>query len=194
MRKDWLCRWNRACRIICILFLMVRVSAFAQPESNANDRQMHEEAGVDVNTQSWETQDLPNMRVRFKVPPGYKQKQWAVSVGPVRIATFQLGHLNAIDFTIESVEDANPENAKIGLQSNYLDYREWSQAIGGHKGVVQTFQGGGVTIDENGKRLPFRVEAVCMVDTKHLLRISAMLGGAERQQEVIEMLKTIEFY
>jgi hypothetical protein len=82
------------------------------------------------------------MHFRFKLPPGYKQKQWAVVVGtPAPSATFQLGHENHIDFTIENVEDANPENAKVGLQKDYVDYKEWSQVNGGHKGIVQIFQG-----------------------------------------------------
>jgi hypothetical protein len=113
---------------------------------------------------------------------------------PAPSATFQLGHENHIDFTIENVEDANPENAKVGLQEDYVDYNEWSQIIGGHKGIVQTFQGGGITIDEEGERLPHRVEAICNVDAKHVLRISALLRNQERQQEALKMLKTIEFY
>ncbi len=177
------------------VFLIMRLSLFAQPDSNGNATGTHEGTDDAGNSASWETRELPNMHFRFKLPPGYKQKQWAVVVGaPAPSATFQLGLENHIDFTIEDVEDANPENAKVGLQKDYVDYKEWSQVIGGHKGIVQTFQGGGITIDEEGERLPHRVEAICAVDAKHVLRISALLGNQERQQEALKMVKTIEFY
>jgi len=193
-RKYRLRHWNDTRGIFCV-FLIVRLSAFAQPDSNGNDTGTREGIDDAVNTASWETRDLPNMHLRFKLPTGYRQKQWAVVVGtPEPSATFQLGHENEIDFTVENVENANPENAKVGLQKDYVDYKEWTQLIGGHKGVVQTFQGGGVIIDEEGKRLPYRVAAICAPDAEHLLRISAMLGNQERQQEVLVMLKTIEFY
>jgi hypothetical protein len=156
---------------------------------------MHEVTGVAVKTESWETRELPNMRIRFKLPPGYKQKQWAVVVGsPPIVATFQVGHVNQIDFAVENAEDAIPETAKHIPQKNYIDYKEWSQFIGERKYIVQTFQGGGVIIDEEGKRLPYCVEAVAEIDAKHLLRVSATLGNQERQQEVLAMLKTIEFH
>jgi len=154
---------------------------------------MHEVTGVAVNTESWETRELPNLRIRFKLPPGYKQKQWAVVVGfPPIVATFQIGHVNQIDFAVENAEDASPESAKVTPQKDYIDYKEWSQLIGGHKGIVQTFQGG-VIIDGEGNRLPYCVEAVPAIDAKHLLRVSATLGNQERQQEVLATLKTIEF-
>jgi hypothetical protein len=78
-------------------------------------------------------------------------------------------------------------------QRDYVDYREWSQLIGGHKGIVQTFQGG-MIFDEKGQRLAYCVEAICALDEKSLLWVSATLGSQDRQQEVLAMLKTIEFY
>jgi hypothetical protein len=135
------------------------------------------------------------MRIRFKLPRGYKQKQWGVVVGSPPIgATFQFSHVNQIDFALENAEHASPESAKDIPQKNYIDYKEWSQPIGGHDGIVQTFQGGGVIIDEEGTRLPYCVEAVAAKDAKHLLRVSATLGNRERQREVLAMLKKIEFY
>jgi hypothetical protein len=86
-----------------------------------------------------------------------------------------------------------PESGKIIPQKDYVDYKEWSELIGRHKGVVQAVQGGTI-FDEQGKRRGYCVEAVCALDTKRLLRISAMLGNRERQQEVLALLKTIEFY
>jgi len=181
--------------MFCVIFLAVRFSASAQPDSNGDDTGTRELKGDAVNTASWEARELSNIRLRFKLPPGYKEKRWAVVFGsPPIIATFQLGHVNQIDFAVENAEDANPESAKVGLQKDYVDYKEWSQVIGGHKGIVQTFQGGGITIDEEGERLPNRVEAICAVDAKHVLRISALLGNQERQQEALKMVKTIEFY
>jgi hypothetical protein len=116
------------------VFLIMRLSLFAQPDSNGNATGTHEGTDEAGNTASWETRELPNMHFRFKLPPDYKRKQWAVVVGtPAPSATFQLGHENHIDFTIENVEDANPENAKVGLQKDYVDYKEWSQVIGGQK-------------------------------------------------------------
>lgn len=181
--------------MFCVIFLAVRFSASAQPDSNGDDTGTRELKGDAVNTASWEARELSNIRLRFKLPPGYKEKRWAVVFGsPPIIATFQLGHVNQIDFAVENAEDANPESAKVGLQKDYVDYKEWSQLIGGHQGVVQTFQGGGVIMDEEGKRLPYCVEAATALDPKHLLRISATLGSQERQQEVLALLKTIEFY
>ncbi len=193
MGKYRLRRWNDTPRIFCVVFLITRLNAFAQPSSNENATRMHEVTGVAVNTESWETRELPNLRIRFKLPPGYKQKQWAVVVGfPPIVATFQIGHVNQIDFAVENAEDASPESAKVTPQKDYIDYKEWSQLIGGHKGIVQTFQGG-VIIDGEGNRLPYCVEAVPAIDAKHLLRVSATLGNQERQQEVLATLKTIEF-
>jgi hypothetical protein len=130
----------------------------------------------------------------LKFPPGYKQKDWAAVIGSRDITTFQRGHENEIDFTMENLEEANPETAKVGVQKDYVDYKEWSQVIGGHKGVVETFQGGGEIIDEGGKRLPHQVWTTCAVDEKHILRIHAMLGNREQQDEVLAMPKTVEFY
>jgi hypothetical protein len=182
-------------RFVCVVFLITRLNAFAQPNSNEKDTGRHELTGIAVNTAFWETRDLPNIRIRFKLPPGYKQKQWAVVFGsPGPSATFQLGDVNRIEFAVENVQDANPETAKNIPQKNYIDYKEWSQPIGGHKCIVQTFQGGGFIIDEQGERLPYCVETIIAQDAKHLLRVSAALGNQQRQQEVLAMLKTIEFY
>jgi hypothetical protein len=194
MRKSYLRRWNNTLRTSCVAFLAVPFGAFAQSDSNGNETETHEITADAVNAASWGTRDLPNARVRFKLPLGYTEKQWAVVIGSVNTTTFQLGHENQIDFTVENVADANPENAKVGLQKDYVDYKEWSQLIGGRKGFVQTFQGGGEIIDEEGKRLPYCIHATCALDEKRLLWIHAVLGSQERQQEVLAMLKTIEFY
>jgi hypothetical protein len=180
--------------IFCAVFLTARLGTFAQTDSNGNDVEMHDGTGVAVNAASWETRDLPNIRVRFKLPPGYKQKQWAIAIGSGPVATFQLGHVNEIDFTVENVEGANPESAKVIRQKDYVEYSEWSQLIGGHTGIVQTFKGGGTISDEQGKRPPYCVHAACAVDRKRLLRISGTLGNQERQREILRMLKTIELY
>jgi hypothetical protein len=171
----------------------MRLHSFAQP-ANGKDIGTQETTGIAVSTSSWETQDLTNIRIRFKLPPGYKQKQWEVSIGSGPLATFQLGHLNHIEFTVENVEDAKPEGAKIIRQRDYLDYKEWNQSISGHEIFVQAYQGGGSVTDEHGERLPFCVEVTCALDGKHLLRLSALLGDQKRQHEVLAMLKTIEFY
>jgi hypothetical protein len=180
--------------MFCVVFLIVRLSAFTQPNSNQNDTGIHEVRGAAANTVSWETRDLPDIHLRFKLPPGYKQKKWAVIIRSGPIATFQLGHLNEINFAVENAEDGSAQNAKVMPQKDYIDYKEWGQLIGGHDGIVQTFQGGGVIINEEGNYLPYRVEATCAWDGKHLLWINATLGNQERQQEVLAMLKTIEFY
>ena len=185
--------WNHS-RCIFLLAIVPLLSALAEPHSNGYDPARRQTAADAVNIASWETQDLPNFRIRLKLPPGYKQKHWAVVIGSPDVTTFQRGHENEIDFTIENVGEANPENAKVIAEKDYVDYKKWSQLIGGHKGVVQTFQGGGVVIDEGGKRLPHQVEVTCAVDEKHILRISAMLGNREQQEEVLTMLKTVEFY
>jgi hypothetical protein len=177
-----------------VFFLIVRLNAFTEANANPNDTGMHEVRGAAANTASWETRDLPDIRLRFKLPPGYKQKQWAVIIRSGPIATFQLGHLNEINFAVENAEDKRAKNAKVMPQKDYVDYKEWSQLIGGRDGIVQTFQGGGEIIDEEGKRLPYRVEATCALDGKHLLWINATLGNDERQQELLAMLKTFEFY
>lgn len=190
-RQGW---WNETCELFCVLFLVVRVSAFAEPDSHGNDVEMDQATGATENTTSWQTQDLPKIRVRFKLPAGYRQKQWAVALGSGPIATFRLGDFNQIDFRVENVRDAEPENAKISLQRDYVDYKEWRQLIGGRKGFVQTFQGGGEIFDEEGKRSPYCVHAICTPDEKRLLSIHAVLGSQERQWEVLAMLKTIEFY
>jgi hypothetical protein len=183
---------NDARPIFCAVFLIVQCSAFALPESKRNDSGIHEVTGA--NTASWATRELADIRLRLKLPGGYKEKHWAVVVGsPGFIATFRLGHLNQIDFTVETVERATPESGKIIPQKDYVDYKEWSQLIGGHKGVVQAFQGGTI-FDEQGERRGYCVEEVCALDTKRLLRISAMLGNRERQQEVLAVLRTIEFF
>jgi len=193
MHKYWQ-RWrNETHELFCVVFLVVRVSAFAEPDSHGNDIEMHQTTGAD-NTASWQTQDLPNMRLRFKLPHSYKQKQWAVAFGSGPIATFRLGDFNQIDFRVENARNADPENAKVGLQRDYVDYKEWQQLLDGHKWVVQTFQGGGQIIDEKGKRSPYCVHATCAPDEKRLLSIHAVLESPERQQEVLAMLKTIEFY
>jgi hypothetical protein len=194
MRKYRLNYWNNVRWIFCLVSLATRLYAVAQSDANGNDTRTHEVGSIPISTASWETRDLPNIRLRFKLPPSYKQKQWAVVVGSPRLsATFRLGHENHIHFTVEDVDDADLERAKIGRQKDYVDYREWSQLVGGRKGIVQTFQGG-IVSDEQGEHLVHCVEAVCALDGKHVLRISAGLENQERQQEVVAMLKTIEFY
>jgi hypothetical protein len=187
----WNCKWGT----FCVVLAIVQVTASAQSQANRKDVGTHDATGNAANTESWETRDVPSMRVRFKLPPGYKQKQWAVVVGtPGPGATFQLGHVDKINFAVENVGDGMTQNAKVMPQKDYIDYKEWSQLMGGRKGIVQTFQGGGVIIDEQGKRLPYGVEATCALDEKRVLWIHATLGSQERQQEVLAMLKTIEFY
>ena len=67
------------------VFPIMQLSLFAQPDSNGNATGTHEGTGDAVNTASWESRELPNMHFRFKLPPGYKQKQWAVVVGTLRL-------------------------------------------------------------------------------------------------------------
>jgi hypothetical protein len=188
-------RWNDTRKILCVVFVIARQTAFAEPDSKENGIGTHDVTDISINTASWETRNSPTMHLRFKLPPGYKEKQWAVVVGtPEPSATFRLGHENQIDFSVQGVEDTDLENAKVGVQKDFVDYKEWSQLIGGHNGIVQTFQGGGKIMDEEGERLPYCVEATCTLDEKHLLWIRAALGSQARQKEVLAMLTTIEFH
>src|ERR1051325_5410276 len=88
-------------QIFCVLFVIARLSVFAQSNSNKDDDGAHGATVGAVNTASWETRDLPNLRLRFKLAPGYKLKHWAVVVGdPGPVATFQLGDFNEIRFSV----------------------------------------------------------------------------------------------
>ena len=142
MGKYRLRRWSDTPGIFCVVFLITRLNAFAQPSSNENATGMHEVTGVAVNTECWETRELPNLRIRFKLPPGYKQKQWAVVVGfPPIVATFQIGHVNQIDFAVENAEDASPESAKVIPQKDYIDYKEWSGSSADIRVLCRHFRG-----------------------------------------------------
>jgi hypothetical protein len=123
-----------------LLAIAPLLSALAEPDSNGYDPETRQTAANAVNIASWETQDLPNFRIRLNLPPGYKQKHWAVVFGSRDVTTFQRGHQNEIDCTIENVGEANPENAKVIIQKDYVDYKEWSQLIGGHKVLSRHFR------------------------------------------------------
>lgn len=186
--------WSDFTLVSAVVFLLIQLNIFAQPQSNGNDKATNGESNMSLDSSSWEIRDVSSVRVRLKLPPGYQEKQWAVVVGAGPVASFDSGHVNHIYFNVEDTQTGNPQDAKLARQLDYVDYKEWSQPIGGRKGVVQAFQGGGHITDDQGDRLPYCVEAITNLDGKHLLRISATLGSQERQREILAMLNTIEFY
>ena len=146
-----------------------------------------------VDTTAWVRREIAEFGVSFKLPEKYREKSWAVTVGsPIAARRFVAGPA-FVDF--ELLERTTFEKAKTGFQLSFEDYREWTDQIRGHKLLIQTFTGGGSIITEKGVFPPHQVTVVCELDKERhrFLTISAPCATKEEQEEILAMVRTLEF-
>src|SRR5438105_4701230 len=146
-----------------------------------------------IDTASWIRREITEFGIAFKLPGKYKELHWDVTVGPIAGRRFFAG-IAFVDF--ELIERTTFDNAKTRFQLNYEDYREWTDEIRGHKVLIQTFQGGGTIISDKGVFPPHQVTVICELDKdRHrFLTISAPCATKEEQEEILAMVRTLEFY
>jgi hypothetical protein len=146
-----------------------------------------------IDTSSWRTWTITQARIRLKLPPRYKEHTWAVNIGAVRIYSYRAGHVDHIDIELESSANSDPNGHKIFQQTYYLEYTECADRIRNHKVVIQSFREEGVIFDQ-GRRYPmYEVMASCQLDSTRFLRISSGFGSRKSQEEMLAVLRTLEF-
>ena len=146
-----------------------------------------------VDTSSWRTWTIKAAGIRLKLPPRYKEHTWAVNIGAMQMYSYRAGHFDHIDIELESSDDPDPDRHKVVQQTSYLEYTECAEMIRNQKVVIQSFREEGVIFDQ-GRRYPmYQVMALCQLDSTRLLRISTGFASRQSQEEMLAILRTIEF-
>jgi hypothetical protein len=162
----------------------VAIGLSAAPGQPSADR-------IDVKT--WTSHEIRPLHMRLKLPQRYREKSWAVTVGPGLVATYQASGFDRVEFQVEVGSHPLSEDLALQRQADYRDYQKWQQLIGGHQAVVQSYQGGGVIFDLGRQFAPYCIIALCELAPGRRLRIDSMAATAKAQKEMIAMLGTIEF-
>ena len=141
---------------------------------------------------NWRTVQLTLPAVTFQVPPGWSEKSWDVQIGDVESwHTFRSETDDFQDLSITEQRDAAPGPLPgITRQSDYTDYVECADSVGGRRALLQTWRGGG-TIFRGGQRTPaFAAHLTLEVDSGRYAMISGSSGDLAGQDEIVAILKT----
>ena len=149
--------------------------------------------GPKIDTTSWKVWTVQSARIRLKLPPRYKEHTWAVNIGAVQIYSYRAGHFDHIDIELESSANPDPSRYKVVQQTYYQEYTDCAEIIRNHKVVIQSFREEGVIFDQGGQYPMYEVMASCQLDSTTLLRISSGFASRQSQEEMLAMLRTIEF-
>jgi hypothetical protein len=146
-----------------------------------------------IDTMSWRVWTVESTGIRFKLPPRYKEHTWAVNIGAVQMYSYRAGHVDHIDIELESSANPDPSKHKVFQQTYYLEYTECAERIRNHEVVIQSFREEGAIFDQGRQYPMYEVMASCQLDSTRFLRISSGFASRQSQEEMLAMLRTIEF-
>jgi hypothetical protein len=147
----------------------------------------------EIDTSSWKVWTIKSAGVRLKLPPTYKEHTWAVNIGAVQIYSYRAGRFDHIDIEVESTANANPSRHKVFQQTYYLEYTECAEIFRNHEAIIQSFREEGVIFDEGRIRPSYQVMAAVQLSGTRFLRISSGFASRQSQEEMLAMLRTIQF-
>ncbi len=109
------------------------------------------------------------------------------------IFSFRAAPFDQITIRSIRVPYATLAEAKTIRQASYEGFTECSEKIGGRDAIVQSFRGGGDVICGSRAFRMYHAEAVWQLGAGRLLRISADVTSRKAQEEILALLRTVEF-
>jgi hypothetical protein len=145
-------------------------------------------AGVD-----WQTVQLAQPEVTFRLPPGWSEKRWEVPFGDVE--SWHTFRSEADLFQnlriIEERDSAAGPLPRAARQADYTDYVECEDSIAGRRALLQAWRGGG-TIFRGGQQTPsFGTHLTLEVGPGRYAMASASSADTAGRDEIITILKTL---
>ncbi len=111
----------------------------------------------------------------------------------MQIYSYRAGPFDHIDIELEASANSDASSNKVFQQTYYLDYTDCSETIRNRKVSIQSFRGGGVIFNQGRQYPMYEVMASCQLSATQLLTISSGLASRQSQEEVLAMLRTLEF-
>jgi len=146
-----------------------------------------------VRQESWRSETLESCGIRLRLPARYKQKHWDVTVGDFVGASYRADNFDRIDINVLAAPDAAPERNKIHREIDHRGYSECLVTIGGRKAVMQSLRGGGVILDGGRSYPPFVVVASWQLRPDPVLQITFSGSTRQSQEEILAVLRTVQF-
>jgi hypothetical protein len=139
---------------------------------------------------AWQSVTLKSCGIRLRLPTRYAEKHWEVTIGDPIGASYRAENFDRIDI---SVLPSPPENNKIHQESDHRGYSECVATIGGRKGIIQSFRGGGVIFDGERSYPPFVIVATWELRPGHTLQVVSSASTRRSQEEILAVLRTVQF-
>jgi hypothetical protein len=146
-----------------------------------------------IDTSFWQIVTLNDCRIRLKLPKKYKEHKWEVIVNNAIGHSYRAGSFDRVDMDIERPLNANPAQNKTVRQKDYEGFTECNEIIGGREAIIQSFRGGGIIISGGRHFRTYYAEGLWRLSPGQLIRISGDVASRESQEEVLAVLRTVEF-
>ena len=176
---------------ISIVFTMVSSFAQVPPESTLPSASACPSPAIE--TKAWQIVTLGDCGIRLKLPKKYKEHKWEVIVNNAVGHSYRAGSSDRIDIDVERPPNANPAQNKTIRQKDYEGFTECSEMIGGREAILQSFRGGGIIISADRQFRMYHAEGLWQLRSDQLLRISGDVVSRESQEEVLAVLRTVQF-
>ena len=141
---------------------------------------------------TWRTVQLTLPAVTFQVPPGWSEKSWDVQIGDVESwHTFRTEADVFQNLTITEQRDSTPGRLPgIVRQSEYTDYVECVDSVGGRRALLQAWRGGGTIFRGSQQSPSFGAHLTLEVDQGRYATVSGSSADLAGQDEIVAILKT----
>jgi hypothetical protein len=149
--------------------------------------------GPAIDTKSWQIVTLSDCGIRLKLPKKYKEHKWGVIVSNAIGHSYRAGRFDSIDIDVERPPNANPVQNKTIRQKDYEGFTECNEMIGRREAIIQSFLGGGVIIRAGRHFRTYYAEGLWQLSPEQLIRIRGDVASRESQEEVLAVLRTVEF-
>ncbi len=147
----------------------------------------------DIDTNFWPIVTLNDCGIRLKLPKKYKEHKWEVIVNNAIGHSYRAGRFDSIDIEVERPPNANPAQNKTIRQKDYEGFTECNQMIDGREAIIQSFRGGGIIISADRHFRTYYAEGLWQLRPGQLIRIRGDVASRESQEEVLAILRTVEF-
>lgn len=146
-----------------------------------------------IDNRSWSVITLNDCGIRLRLPKRYRERSWDVIVNDSIGHSYRSGNGDRIDIHVEKPRNPEPSQNKTIRQKDYEGFTECVEVIGGRAAILQSYRGGGIII-RAGRHFPaYHAEGLWQLADGRLLRIRGNALVRESQDEILAMLRTVEF-
>jgi hypothetical protein len=146
-----------------------------------------------IDTKQWKVVTLNSCRIRLKLPKKYKEHTWDVVINDAVGHSYRAGNFDSIDVGLEKPPNPNPDQNKTIRQKDYEGFTECKEVINGREAILQSFRGGGVIISAGRHFRTYYAEGLWSLRPGQLIRVRGDVTSRESQEEVLAILRTVEF-